>query len=207
MCFGARWKNGKYVKFRSVHTYGKQAMLNKIHELFDEADATVGWNSAAFDRKHLNREWLEAGMKPPSPSREVDLYKIVKAQFKFPSNKLDYVAQQLGVGAKVAHSGFDLWLGCMAGDERAWKKMREYQIQDVNLLVELYDKLKPWMKWHPDKNVIDGFDYLCSICGGDLVKSGVYHTTTATYQKYHCKDCGKYHREAKSTRRTSVRPI
>ena len=50
-----------------------------IHQLMDEADVMVGWNSAAFDRKHLNREFLQAGMTPPSPSREVDLMKVVKA--------------------------------------------------------------------------------------------------------------------------------
>jgi hypothetical protein len=63
----------------------------------------------------------------------------------FPSNKLDYVAQKLDVGAKVKHSGFSLWLRCMDGDKKAWKEMKEYQIQDVNLLVDLYDILLPWL--------------------------------------------------------------
>jgi hypothetical protein len=32
----------------------------------------------------------------------------------------------------------------MEGDHKAWAEMKKYQIQDVNLLVELYDKLLPW---------------------------------------------------------------
>jgi hypothetical protein len=32
----------------------------------------------------------------------------------------------------------------MEGDEKAWAEMKKYQIQDVNLLVELYDILLPW---------------------------------------------------------------
>jgi uncharacterized protein YprB with RNaseH-like and TPR domain len=92
----------------------------------EEADVLVGWNSAAFDSKHIKREFIENGYLPPSPYKEMDLMRVVKSQFKFPSNKLDYVAQTLGVGAKVQHSGFDLWVKCMADDKKAWAEMKEY---------------------------------------------------------------------------------
>lgn len=144
LCFGARWLDGKKVIFKSVHHDGKQAMLEELHKLMDEADALVGWNSAAFDHKHINREFLENGMQPPSPVKDLDLMSITKSNFQFPSNKLDYVAQALGVGAKVKHSGFSLWIKCMEGDDKAWKEMKKYQIQDVNLLVDLYYHLLPW---------------------------------------------------------------
>lgn len=144
LCFGARWLGEKKVIFKSVHHDGKEAMLEALHELMDEADVLVGWNSAAFDHKHINREFLENGMTPPSPVKDLDLMSITKANFLFPSNKLDYVAQKLEVGAKVKHSGFKLWLDCMAGNNKAWKEMKKYQIQDVELLVDLYDILLPW---------------------------------------------------------------
>jgi uncharacterized protein YprB with RNaseH-like and TPR domain len=144
LCFGARWLGEKSTTFMSVHHNGKKAMLEKLHQMMDDADLLVGWNSAAFDHKHINREFLENGMAPPSPTKDLDLMSVTKANFKFPSNKLDYVAQQLGVGAKVKHSGFKLWLRCMDGEEKAWREMKKYQIQDVTLLVELYDILLPW---------------------------------------------------------------
>jgi len=144
LCFGARWHGKKNVVFKSVHHDGKKAMLEELHALMEEADILVGWNSAAFDHKHINREFLENGMMPPSPVKDLDLMSVVKANFQFPSNKLDYVAQALGVGAKVKHSGFQLWIDCMAGDEKAWKEMKKYQLQDVNLLVDLYELLMPW---------------------------------------------------------------
>lgn len=145
LCFGARWLDGKKVIFRSVYHDGKKAMLEDLHRLMDEADVLVGWNSAGFDHKHINREFLENGMTPPSTVKDLDLMSVTKANFLFPSNKLDYVAQKLEVGAKVKHSGFSLWLRCMDGDKKAWKEMKEYQIQDVNLLVDLYDILLPWL--------------------------------------------------------------
>lgn len=144
LCFGARWYGKKNVIFKSVHHDGKQAMLEELHALMEEADILVGWNSAAFDHKHINREFIENGMLPPSPVKDLDLMSVTKANFQFPSNKLDYVAQKLGVGAKVKHSGFQLWLDCMAGDDKAWKEMKKYQLQDVNLLIDLYDILAPW---------------------------------------------------------------
>jgi uncharacterized protein YprB with RNaseH-like and TPR domain len=119
-------------------------MLEELHKLMDEADLLVGWNSAAFDHKHINREFIENGMAPPSPTKDLDLMTVTKANFLFPSNKLDYVAQKLGVGAKVKHSGFKLWLRCMEGDNKAWAEMKKYQLQDVNLLVDLYELLLPW---------------------------------------------------------------
>jgi hypothetical protein len=91
--------------------------------------------------------------------------KVVRSQFKFPSNKLDYVAQKLGVGAKVQHSGFQLWLDCMAGIPKAWKMMKEYQIQDVNLLLDLYDILLPWIKNHPHVGVSQDKPKGCRNCG------------------------------------------
>jgi uncharacterized protein YprB with RNaseH-like and TPR domain len=144
LCFGARWLGKKQVTFKSVHHDGKKAMLEELHKMMDEADVLVGWNSAAFDHKHINREFLENGMNPPSPVKDLDLMSVTKANFLFPSNKLDYVAQKLGVGAKVKHSGFSLWIKCMDGDNKAWAEMKKYQIQDVNLLADLYDALLPW---------------------------------------------------------------
>ena len=144
LCFGARWLGSKKVIFKSVHHDGKQAMLDELHKLMNEADVLVGWNSAAFDHKHINREFLENGMQPPSPVKDLDLMSVTKANFQFPSNKLDYVAQRLGVGAKVKHSGFSLWIRCMEGDSKAWAEMKKYQVQDVNLLIDLYYELLPW---------------------------------------------------------------
>ena len=144
LCFGARWLGDKKVIFKSVYHDGKKAMLEELHKLMDEADVLVGWNSAAFDHKHINREFLENKMTPPSPVKDLDLMSITKANFLFPSNKLDYVAQKLEVGAKVKHSGFKLWIDCMAGDDKAWKEMKKYQVQDVNLLIDLYEILLPW---------------------------------------------------------------
>lgn len=208
LCFGARWYGEKKVTFKSVHHDGKEAMLKEVHRLLDEADVLVGWNSKAFDSKHLKRELLEAGMLPPSPYKEMDLMLAVKSQFKFPSNKLDYVAQTLGVGAKVKHSGFELWKRCMAGEAKAWAEMKKYQIQDVNLLIDLYEKLKPWIPNHPNRPLHDGLEDGCVVCASqNLQRRGVAISNAGTYQRFQCQDCGKWQRGPISINRTTTRNL
>jgi len=208
MCFGARWYGEKKVHFKSVHHHGKEDMLESVHQLLDEADVVVGWNSASFDSKHIKRELLEAQMLPPSPYKDMDLMRVVKSQFRFPSNKLDYVAQKLGVGAKVQHSGFELWVKCMANDKKAWAEMKRYQIQDVDLLVDLYEKLKPWIKNHPNVALYDGIEDGCTNCGSQhLQKRGLARTSTASYQRYQCQSCGKWQRGASLVGKSTNRSI
>jgi hypothetical protein len=191
ICWGARWHGQEKVMFKSVHHHGKKAMLDELHRIMDEADVLIGWNSAAFDSKHIKREFIENGYLPPSPWIELDLMRTVKGQFKFPSNKLDYVAQKLGVGSKVKHSGFQLWLDCMAGNAQAWKEMKEYQIQDVNLLIDLYEILKPWIRNHPHMALDAGDDLACRNCASEnIIKYGTRIAANTKYQRYRCQDCG-----------------
>lgn len=208
ICFGARWLGEKKVIFKSVHHDGKESMVGQLHALLDEADVLVGWNSAAFDHKHIRREFLEAGLQPASPVKDLDLMRVARSQFKFPSYKLDYVAQRLGVGAKVKHSGFELWVKCMAGDDKAWREMKRYQIQDVNLLVDLYEKFLPWVKTPPNRQLTDGDPEGCVACGHpDLRRKGYEVLTSGRYQKFQCKKCGKWMRGKTAVATASLRGI
>ncbi len=206
ICFGARWVGETEVEFRSVYHDGKDVMLQRAWDLLNEADAVMGWNSKGFDMKHLNREFLEAGMNPPSPTIDLDLMLTVKANFRFPSNKLDYVAQQLGLGAKVQHEGHTLWVKCMAGDPEAWEDMKTYQIQDVDLLIPLYERLLPWIKGHPNYGLYSGETQCCPNCGSTSLRpAGTTKTGASTYARFLCKDCGKWSRGAKRIASTQQR--
>jgi hypothetical protein len=210
ICFGARWLGKKAVTFRSVHHNGKEQMLRDLHALLDEADAVMGWNSKGFDSKHMKREFLEAGLTPPSPYKELDLMLACKKHFRFPSFKLDYVAQRLGVGAKVKHEGHGLWIKCLAGDDAAWKRMKRYQIQDVNLLIDLYDKLLPWLgSTLPNANLYGDGTRVCPKCGVDaLQRRGFYHLATGTYPRNWCDTakggCGGWSRDTNRVNASTV---
>lgn len=209
ICFGAQWYGERKVHFYSVHHDGKAGMLQALHDLMNEADVLVGWNSKAFDHKHINREFLEADILPPSPTRDFDLMALCKRKFKFPSYKLDYVAQKLGIGRKVPHIGFELWRGAITGDEKSWRTMRKYQIQDVKLLVDLYEKLRPWADGQlPNVALSNGKPDSCVACGSDhLTVRGRYYTASQSYPRYRCHDCGKWQRLKSAEGTSSLRSI
>jgi hypothetical protein len=141
----------------------------------------------------LHREFIVAGLGPPSGHVDIDLLTVARKRFKFASNKLDYVAGRLGVGSKVKHAGFELWLGCMAGDEAAWRKMRAYNIQDVRLTEKLYDRLLPWITTHPHRGLFGGPRAGCPRCESlDNQQRGYRVTATGRYIKYRCNGCKGY---------------
>ena len=199
MCWVAKWYGEKDPIFMSDHHDGHDAMIEGIWKLLDEADAVVTWNGVSFDMKHLRREFVLAGLTPPSPWKDIDLMLTVKREMRFPSNKLDNVAQELGIGGKVHHTGFDLWNRCMADDPKAWETMRKYNIQDVKLTEKLYDKLRPWIKNHPHMGMwVDSGDadlFACANCGHTVRETGkTIHTNVQQYTGYVCPNCGAHAR-------------
>ncbi len=207
--FAAKWHGKKEVLFYSVHHHGKEEMLAQAHRLLSEADVVVGYNSKNFDMKHLNKEFILAGMSPPEPYAQVDLLNVVRKQFKFPSNKLDYVSQALQLGAKTSHSGFELWRDCMEGKEKAWNLMRKYNKQDVVLTEKLYDRLLPWIPSHPTVGLYVSFqDDTCPNCGSDdLQKRGFAYTKISKFQQYVCKSCGAWSRSGKRVEGIDLRSL
>jgi len=74
-----------------------------------------------------------------------------------------------------------------------WAEMKEYQIQDVNLLVDLYDILLPWINNHPHVAAANGVVDGCKNCGGtNIIKAGKKITTSGANQRHQCTDCGVY---------------
>lgn len=191
--FAAKWHGSKKVMFYSDHHDGHDVMVQAAHDLMSEADALIHYNGKAFDVKHLHREFLLAGMSPPSPHADIDLLLTVRRQFKFPSNKLTYVAQALGIGKKTPHTGFDLWLDCMKGDDKAWALMKKYNCQDVHLTEELYDRLLAWIPNHPNVALLNEKPDACPKCGGGPLESnGTRSNKTITYRRYRCSACGSW---------------
>lgn len=209
ICFAAKWVGQKKVLFYSNHHDGHDVMIQAAHDLLTEADIVVHYNGKRFDIPHLNREFLEAGLEPPAPYAQVDLFQTAKKTFRFPSNKLDYIAQTLNIGAKTSHAGHQLWLDCLAGKNEAWKTMRQYNKHDVELTERLYDKLLPWIHPHPNVNLYSSHpEDNCGNCGSeDLTLQGKAYTTLGIFQRYKCGSCGKWSRGKHKLGSVDVRTI
>lgn len=206
MCWAAKWAGEKQVIFRSAHHDGHDRMVEDIHRLLDQADAVVHYNGTRFDIKHLETEFLRAGLDPPSPHHDIDLLAAVR-RFRFPSNKLDFVAGTLGIGAKEATGGMSLWTRCMAGDPASWAKMRRYNVRDVRLTEALYERLRPWIRRHPNVALVDGAGFGCPSCGSDrMQRRGTRAYTGGVYQLWHCQACRAWAKSAARSATTELRP-
>lgn len=194
ICFAAKWAG----EDEPMQFFRGEEVVPAAWRLLNEADVVVHFYGSKFDVPHLNREFLQSGLGPPSPYKQLDLKLAVAKRFKFTSNKLAHVSQALGLDGKIENSGWDLWVRVMAGVEEAWAEMEEYNRQDVVLLEELHQILLPWL---PDQ--VHGFLYgspddACPTCGtGELEVNGYARTKLSLYQQYTCTNCGKHFRDSK----------
>jgi hypothetical protein len=193
LSFAFKWLDEKGVTCHSIRTAKtERALVKKLHKLMGQADIVIAHNGNQFDNKKAHAKFIEYGLPPPAPYAQVDTCQVARRYFQFTSNKLDDLGALLKVGRKLKTGGFDLWLGCMAGDKKSWLKMESYNKKDVELLERVYLKLRPWIKNHPD--VADRPDG-CPKCGGVRLKShGIRRMATRSYRRFYCKDCGGWSR-------------
>jgi DNA polymerase elongation subunit (family B) len=117
-------------------------VLKGIWKLLDDADVVIGHNSYEFDLKKLNTRFIYHRMLLPRDSKSIDTLKLARDKFFFSSNRLDYLGEFLGVGRKVEHEGFKLWLDCEKGNKESLGRMLTYNIGDITLLEDVYNVLK-----------------------------------------------------------------
>lgn len=206
MCFAARFLGEKKMHYYSTFHDGKEEMVQAAWDLLDEADAVLHYNGKRFDIPHLNREFVTAGLGPPSPYDQIDLLAVMRKQFRFPSNKLAYVSRALGMKGKLDTGGFELWTKCIAGDPKSWVTLKRYNCQDVVLLEEMYDEILPWITPHPNRRLFGDADG-CPRCGAkdSLQKRGYKALQTGVYQQYQCQSCRAWARGTKRVEGTDVK--
>lgn len=199
----AKWLNDSKVFKESVtpreaKRRDDKRIVKNLWKLFNEADVIVAHNAFKFDIPMTNTRFITLGMKPPSPYRVVDTLKVAKKIGLFTYNHLDYLGKVLGVGRKK-DTDFQLWIDCVAGDQKALDTMLAYNAQDVLLLEEVYLKFRGWTTSHPNMNMYQS-EQGCSHCGSMNIKlNGYYTTQTRKYKSFRCEDCGGFSRETKKT--------
>lgn len=168
-------------------------LLCGIHHLLSEADIIVTHNGDKFDRKKLNARFIKHGLEPLNHYQSIDTLKIARKHFAFTSNKLSYLAEFLGCQTlKSDHSefsGFSLWSECMKGNQAAFEAMQAYNQTDVDVLVQVYQKLAIW---EPSINFQAYYQKTVCICGkAEFFKDGFRFTRQGRFQVFRCRHCSK----------------
>lgn len=202
ICVTYCWNDGKPAK---VIDWGYEEqntamVVAEFDEIIKQADHTIGKNSDKFDTKMINACRMFAGLPgmPHWTQSKDDLEKQMRKYFRLPSQSLDYISAQLGLGGKIKMEMQD-WIDiCEKNDngKKAFNKMLKYGKKDVEDTRLLWNKLVE----HFDPNfnmstyVGDGITRCKHAdCGSTrLKKDGTRINGQTKYQCYACRDCGRY---------------
>lgn len=128
---------------RSGARGAERPLVRLVRNLFDWADLVVAHN-AKFDVGKMRAKFVEYQLSPPSGYQVFCTYNATRSM-GFPSKKLDDLGHFLGLGRKVPTLGKDTWGQAYDGDDDALELLQRYNIGDVELLVLLYDRLRPYV--------------------------------------------------------------
>lgn len=201
MSYAAKWLGEQDVIYEENRKDNDKRIVASLIKLLDEADMVIAHNGKEFDLKEIRARALVHKIKPPSPVKVIDTLKVAREEFRFPSYSLEYLADVLNLSRKkFSHKkfpGFQLWLECLRKNEKAWEELKEYNIEDVLVLEELYLTLRPWSSTHPNVAVYaeDKERVPCPKCNSYHTQwRGFAYTNTGKYHRFVCNDCGGWSR-------------
>ena len=164
-----------------------------LWQYIEDADVIIAHNGIKFDLAKINTRFLIHNMLPPSPYQTIDTCLVARKKFGFEHNKLDYLAERLGLSRKI-ETDFQLWVDCLDGKAEALLNMVTYNKQDVMILEEVYVKLRAWIPVHPNMGLFAEAEpgkLICPVCGNVNVEyAGYYSTPVNQYRSFRCADCG-----------------
>lgn len=196
ICIGYKWEHEKDVHVLQWNgQHDDKQMLEKFIPLLESADEVVAHYGDKFDLPWIRARAAFHGLSVSPYIKTIDTKAQSSRLFYFNSNRLDYLAQYLGIGKKI-DTDFDLWKDVFAGDKVALKKMVEYCRKDVALLEKVYKKLEGYHKPKTHVGVLlGGLRADCPRCASTRTqKRGTRVTEAGTVsQTMWCKDCDKYY--------------
>jgi hypothetical protein len=202
LCFASKWIGQKRLEFHAAWD-DPAAMVQRSWELYDQADIVVTYNGVKFDNKHLRSEWLLAGLPPPRPWKNVDLYTVNRAKFGFESKSLQHLCDRLGLPGKSGHYDPAMAERCMDGDLRSQMLMARYNRGDVRITEAVYWRLLPYIHNHPHVITLSGDEMRCNKCGSDDVAATPtpYRADKLEYPQFRCNKCQGLFRSGSHSRR------
>ena len=180
-------------------------IVKSLYNLVNQADILVAYNGKNFDIPYMNQRFLVYGYPPYVPTHIVDPYETAKNVFRFSSNKMDNIATQLGLQNKIK-TDFSLWKGCMTGNKKSLEDMLKYNKQDVVVLEEIYCRMLPWIKNHPNVSNYLEDKCTCVKCGSRNIErlNRYFYTPSGKYELFRCNHCDSVFRGKSNLNKDTV---
>lgn len=170
------------------------AVCKAAYDILKDADEVITHNGKRFDWKFLQTRLAYHGLPTLPRIKHTDTCQLAKSNLYLYDNKLNTVAEHLGCSQKLAHTGWQMWVDVLNRKKSAQALMSKYCKQDVDVLEEVYHKLRSLSSnaIATAKVIQDGVRE-CPTCGeSSLHKAGMRHTKTKSYMRYRCNSCGSY---------------
>lgn len=192
ICAAWRWYGDRRTEFTSEWDDGRDGMLERIWDAYDQASLIYGHNVARFDTKNLNAEWLTIGMQAPAPFKILDTLKEARKTFGFESNTLASLTQRLGIDTKTDKYDVAVARAACMGHKPSQRRIKAYNVGDIGASEAFVDRLRGWIPSHPHNLMGTADDRpTCNQCWGDnLARNGTKLAQQITYVLYRCQDCG-----------------
>jgi predicted PolB exonuclease-like 3'-5' exonuclease len=198
ICVSYKWEHEKKVH-HLVWDKDKddKQLLEDFSKIIAQADEVIAHNGDRFDIPWLRTRCIMHGIPFPTYIKSLDTLKKVKSMFNFQSNRLDYVAEALGLGNKINIEP-EVWQRVVfnavgdSGYKAAIQEMLEYCDYDVVLLEDVFHKIQSYIKPVSHVGIAQGKErHTCPMCGSEETDY-IGHTVTSTgIVKRHmeCEDC------------------
>lgn len=171
-------------------------MLLEFIQVLDSADEIVGHNLKRFDLPWIKARCVFHRIPTLPVYRVFDTLTVARANFKFVSNRLDYLGKFLGARGKT-ETGFGLWKAVvLEKSTSALAKMVRYCKNDIRILEFVYSRLAPEVPVKVHAAVLAGGEsWHCPRCQSVKVyatKTRVTASGTKQHQ-FQCNYCGGYY--------------
>lgn len=172
-------------------------VIKTVRDALDDVDILIAYNGNRFDTKMFNSRLIYHGLPPLPKIVYIDPLLEIKKIAKFTSHRLDFIATLLTGEGKMSTPP-NTWNKAMNGDEAAIRLMVRYNKVDVKKLEQVYLKLRPYMKSHPNIAKINTCN--CPKCNSNRVKKNglTIRASGARVQSYVCNACGSYFSDNKT---------
>lgn len=193
ICISYKWQGeDKIYNLKWNKEQDDKEMLREFIKILNKADEVVGHNGDRFDEKWIRTRAIYHRLNMLPKYKSLDTLKMAKRHFNFPSNRLDFLGDYLGVGRKIENER-GLWEKVVRFNNReALKRMVDYCDQDVILLEDVFTVMQPYIYKNTNFTVLKGGDkFECTECGNvhvQLVRT--YTTASGTFQRImECLSC------------------
>lgn len=195
VCAAYRFIGKKRVQFTSVWDHGAEGMHQILADVIGEADIAVGHNFKSFDLRHIKTGWLEHGIEFPSLPKVEDTLTVARRELGTESRSLDALTKRFGLSSKTDKYNVKMARDAVAGVRKAQKTIQAYNVGDIEASEALYLFLRPIDSQAVHYGLYDKKSADQCRCGStNLKQDGKAYTAAGVYQKYQCRDCGRYPR-------------